>query len=334
MRSLSVVIATYQRRNPLSRLLDTLRAQLDEPGLSEALDVIVVVDGSTDGTMELCESIDFPVALKPIWQPNHGRAAARNVGLGLAGGEVVWFLDDDVVALPGLLRRHRLSHEDSPPHVMMGPHLVGAPPQAIAPNQKWVDLIYGEMAESGLVNRASRFSTANASGDTDVFRGVGGFDEGFTGWGFEDTEIGQRILRAGYEIRFDPRARASHIQDLTVQQFCQNNVSAGRGLCRVIRLHPELLDELVPHHTAVPSRRTARAVAGALYRHFPLRSPIVYRVVASAACALARLEGPVSRNRSQRALYIAMVASTLAGIAEADPDGTLLPRKFGIVEPS
>jgi GT2 family glycosyltransferase len=333
MRSLSIVIATYQRRDSLARLLGELRSQLvEEPALAEDLDVVVVVDGSADGSMELCESIDFPTAIKPVWQRNRGRSSARNVGLGLATGEIVWLLDDDVIPLPGLLHRHRDAHEVAGPHVVMGPHLVDADPGSIAPNQKWVDLIYREMGATGLVDRAGWFSTANASGPISIFRGVGGFDEGFTGWGFEDAEIGQRILQAGFVIRFDPGARAKHSQDVTLEQFCANNVSAGRALVRIIGLHPDLLSQLLPVQVTVPSRRSLRAIARAAYRRFPVRSPIAYRMIAAAACSAAPTERALTKNRSQRALYVAMVASTLAGLAEADPDGTLLARKFGVIE--
>ena len=81
--------------------------------------------------------------------------------------------------------------------VLTGPYMDEVGENRVAPNQQWVDLIYREMSASGIVDRADRFSTANASGPVELFRSVGGFDEGFTGWGGEDTEIGQRILRAG-----------------------------------------------------------------------------------------------------------------------------------------
>ena len=88
--TLTVVVATYQRREPLLRLLRGLEAQLAaDPGLRDGLDVVVVVDGSNDGTVEALEALSFPVPLKVVWQTNHGRAAARNVGLSLADGEIV-----------------------------------------------------------------------------------------------------------------------------------------------------------------------------------------------------------------------------------------------------
>jgi GT2 family glycosyltransferase len=332
MPTLTIVIATFQRRRSLARLLAGLRTELEhDPRLRDGLDVIVVVDGSTDGTLELCESLDFSVPVKTVSQRNRGRAAARNVGLGLATGEIVWFLDDDVVPLAGLIRRHREAHESAEPHVLTGPYMFEESRGSLVPNQKWVDLIYAEMTSSGCVDRADWFSSANASGPAETFREAGAFDEGFTGWGFEDTDLGYRLLRYGVPIRFDPLARALHQQDLTLEQFCANSVNAGRNLARLLAVHPELVDELLAVETAVPSRRRARAVAGALYRLLPVRSPLAFRTIAAAAMAAARVELNVTNNRSQRALYVAMVSSTLAGLAEADPTGVLVARKFGIV---
>src|SRR4051794_26399994 len=127
MRTLTVVVATYQRKPSLVRLFANLRRQVElEPALADGLDVVVVIDGSTDGSLELCETLELPVQVKSIFQRNRGRAAARNIGLAAATGEIVWFLDDDVVPLPGLVRRHRMAHEDAEPHVLMGPYLFEA----------------------------------------------------------------------------------------------------------------------------------------------------------------------------------------------------------------
>jgi GT2 family glycosyltransferase len=332
MRTLTAVIATFQRRASLSRLLAGLQEELEsEPELQAGFDVLVVVDGSNDGTVEMLERLQFPVPLKSVWQQNHGRAAARNVGLDLADGEIVWFLDDDVIPRPGLVARHRHAHDDAEPHVTVGPYPFVAGGSPIAPNEPWTDAVYEEMARDGHVRSADRFASGNASGPLELFRSVGGFDARFTGWGCEDVELGHRILRAGYEIRFDPAARAEHEQTLTLEQYAANNVSNGRNMVRAIRLHPELVDDLLPVDPTLASRRRGRAIAAALYRAFPVKSPLAYRLVASIATSGAALEQRITHGRTQHLLYVAMVAGTLAGIAEADPSGELVARKFGIV---
>jgi GT2 family glycosyltransferase len=332
MKTLTAVIATHERREPLRRLLASLRDQLEaDPALADGFDTVIVVDGSSDGTLEMLEALEFPVSVKSVWQRNRGRSAARNAGLALARGEIVWFLDDDVIPLPGLLRRHREAHEEAdPPALLMGPYPLVGRGAGPAPNEQWTAAVYEEMARDGFVRSADRFASGNASGPTSVVRAVGGFDEGFTGWGCEDVELGHRILRAGYQIRFDPLARAEHEQSLTIERYLANNVSNGRNMVRAIRLHPELVDDLLPLDATLASRRRWRALAATGYRYAPVRSPVVFRVLASLAAALAPIESFVTRGRTQSALYVAMVASTLSGIAEADPSGRLVARKLGI----
>src|SRR3954471_11642005 len=103
--SLTIVIPTYERRAPLERLLAGLAPQL--AGLRGRVDVLVVVDGSHDGSAELVAELDYPVALAAVTQPNAGLAAARNRGLADAAGDVVWFLDDDMVPGDRLAHRRR-----------------------------------------------------------------------------------------------------------------------------------------------------------------------------------------------------------------------------------
>ncbi len=99
--AISVVVATYNRRAVLARTLPTLFAQDLPPGQYE---VIVVVDGSTDGTAEWLRGLRPRQAFRVLEQPNLGPAAARNAGLAAARGGLILFLDDDILCGPTLLR--------------------------------------------------------------------------------------------------------------------------------------------------------------------------------------------------------------------------------------
>src|SRR3954468_11065279 len=117
--SLSVVVPTYQRRDPVRRLLDALAPQLAADD-----EVIVVVDGSTDGTVEMLGAMSYPVPLRVQTQPNSGLAAARNAGIAAATGDVVWLVDDDMIPSDGLVDRHRRVHQDGgEARFLMGPCL-------------------------------------------------------------------------------------------------------------------------------------------------------------------------------------------------------------------
>ena len=90
---ISVVMATYQRRDVLTRTLPTV---FDQDFPSEEYEVIVAVDGSTDGTIEMLSAVQAPCAFRVVNQPNRGPAAARQTALDLARGEFVLFTDDDI----------------------------------------------------------------------------------------------------------------------------------------------------------------------------------------------------------------------------------------------
>jgi hypothetical protein len=92
----AVVVPTYERREDVSRAVRSVLAQTRGD-----FELIVVDDGSTDGTGEALAGLDPRV--RYVWQENRGVAAARNAGLRLATAPVVAFLDSDNVWLPGHL---------------------------------------------------------------------------------------------------------------------------------------------------------------------------------------------------------------------------------------
>src|SRR2546430_12928153 len=125
----SVVIPTYNRRATLKRVLGGLSRQTVPSGTFE---VVVVADGCTDGTANMCRELagKMPYPLYLIEQANAGPAVARNRGVQEAHARLVIFLDDDVVPDEGLVAAHLASHspdgEDS--LVAIGPML---PPRDI-----------------------------------------------------------------------------------------------------------------------------------------------------------------------------------------------------------
>ncbi|WP_201352030.1 glycosyltransferase family 2 protein [Hydrogenimonas urashimensis] len=108
--SVSVIIPTYNRRRYLDEAIESVLAQRYEP-----LELIVVDDGSTDGTQEIVARYPF---IRYIYQENAGQAAARNRGIREATGEFLAFLDSDDLWMPGKLRR-QVAYLQDHPHVQM-----------------------------------------------------------------------------------------------------------------------------------------------------------------------------------------------------------------------
>jgi glycosyltransferase involved in cell wall biosynthesis len=105
--SVSVIVPTHNRSRLLPRALTSLARQTRPP-----TEVIVVDDGSTDGTASLVER-DFP-GVRYLRQDNRGVAAARNLGIGRARGEWLAFLDSDDEWLPHKLDRQMRALAEPP----------------------------------------------------------------------------------------------------------------------------------------------------------------------------------------------------------------------------
>src|SRR3954447_24100594 len=97
--SVSVVVPTFRRAGSIGPTLEAL-LRLDYP--SELLEIIVVDDGSDDGTAEVLEQ--FP-GVRSEHQRNAGVAVARNRGARVAHGDLLLFNDDDIVVAPDNLLR-------------------------------------------------------------------------------------------------------------------------------------------------------------------------------------------------------------------------------------
>lgn len=325
---MTVAIASYQRRQPLEHLLRCLAAQLaGAPGLRAGLDVVVVLDGSTDGSRAAVEALDLRVPVRVVWQPNRGLAAARNAGLAAAGGELIWFLDDDLVPSAGLVAAHRRVPEPADRSIIVGPCLP-APWHRVHPlvREFWAER-HAELREAGVVTRFDTFSAANTSGPVATFRAVGGFDPAFVGYGAEDYELALRLLTAGAVPRYVPDAVAWHVPPHGAVAMCTRQWSEGANQIRLVRRHPEAFDALFPPAEPTPLLRRLRRLG--LHRH-----PRLLDAVAGALLPLVAVEERVSRQRRWTVLGIASLAAYLASVVRHDPDGRFTARVLGVDAPS
>ena len=107
----SVVVPTHNRKEKLLACLDALARQSVLP---QEFEVVVVDDGSTDGTREALEVRRCPFALRYFSQEAAGPGAARNLGIERAAGELVLFIGDDILADERLIEEHLLAHAANP----------------------------------------------------------------------------------------------------------------------------------------------------------------------------------------------------------------------------
>jgi GT2 family glycosyltransferase len=224
--AVSVVVPTYERRASLGRLLDALAGQ-PRP---EDFEVMVVDDGSTDDTRTWLRALRMPYALHIVEQANAGPAAARNRGVIEASGELIVFLDDDIVPASDLIARHLDAHRDSPDRVVTGPMLPPTEwrrPSWIRWEENKLVRQYDAMAAGRFECTYRQFFTGNASLRRSHFLAAGGFDTAFRR--AEDVELGYRLARRGLQFIFEPSVRAWHYPSRSFGAWRQTPYRYGRA---------------------------------------------------------------------------------------------------------
>jgi GT2 family glycosyltransferase len=279
----SVVIPTYRRRASVLRTLASLSRQTLP---ASDYEVVVVVDGSDDGTREAVGAYAAPYALRAIWQENRGRAAACNAGIAAARGELVVVLDDDMTATPDLLAAHLRAHEGREPRAVIGAAPVPIAPAMSTPARYVAAKFNGHLdrlAAAGGPVSLRDFYGGNLSVRRDVLERLHGFDERFRVYGNEDLELSIRLSEAGVRVVYDAAAVAWQAYDKDFPALARDNVAKGRTAVVLARKHPSARESLKlgTRHRESPVRRAALALLlGATRVVPPLREWIV-RAMAS-----------------------------------------------------
>ncbi|MBD1824895.1 glycosyltransferase [Cyanobacteria bacterium FACHB-DQ100] len=198
---LSVVIPTYNRKPILEKCLRALECQQ----FSE-YEVVVVDDGSIDGTVEWLRSnaADFP-HVRLFCRNHQGAAAARNYGVEQAKGDTIVFIDSDLVVTDVFLRSHV---------------------EALVQAQKELGndrvFTYGRVINTANFNdptsepykltdfSAAYFATGNVAIARHWLIKAGLFDTGFKQYGWEDLELGVRLKNLGLKLIKCPEAVGYH----------------------------------------------------------------------------------------------------------------------------
>ena len=319
-----VVIATRDRPNQLAACLRTLERQT-QPGFR----VVVVDDGSREpatGSLSGPSGADLVVLRN---DSSIGPAASRNRILDAPGAPHILFLDDDVLAHPELIERHRAVLADSPePVVSIGALL--APPDARLPVwDLWqADRLAREhqrLAKGQAAPSWAHVYTGNVALRRADFDAVGGFDPSLARQ--EDMELGYRLSRHGCRMAFENRAVAWHDAHHSLQAWLRIPAAGARYDVEIDRRQPG-------------SRRLA-AVRGQLAdRHWLLRAarrvcarPRAGQAIESAAIAAGRALHRVRADRLALPAfslvwdieYNRSLAAATAGAAPVSPSPSAAP---------
>lgn len=230
----SIVVPGYNEEKVIGHCVDSILAS-DYP----RREIILVDDGSTDGTLNEMRRYEKTPGVVVIGKPNGGKASALNAGLARAAGEVIFFVDADGIFAPNTISEMLKGFESE---------RVGA----VCGNDSPVNLdrLQTRLANlqthvgTGFVRRA--LATLNClpiiSGNIGAFRrGVlektGPFIEGFIG---EDLELTWRVHKAGYRVAFQPWATVYAEVPSTLGGLWKQRVRWARGLLQTARIHRDM----------------------------------------------------------------------------------------------
>jgi glycosyltransferase involved in cell wall biosynthesis len=235
MPTVSIVIPTYNRRPMVETVV---RAALAQEGVFE---VLVLVDGSTDGTAEALRALgDAAEVLRVEERPNSGLVGARIEGVKAARGDVVLLLDDDVVPAPGLAAGHARHHSVGERLVVLGYMPVpeenrrrGSFPTALYAIEYEGRTVGWERQESDLI--ASTFWAGNFSlRREDYLALIPTITARLPDVYHEDLGFARICAEAGLRFVFDRSLLASHRHERSVEAFMRDAQRAAEGRLRLI----------------------------------------------------------------------------------------------------
>lgn len=202
----SVVIPTYNRLPILEKCLRALEQQTFDQDLIADYEIVVVDDGSTDGTLAwLAEHRQELPHVRPWEQDHHGPAAARNLGVHQAQGDTIIFIDSDLVVTEVFLQAHaegleRGKKQYNSDRVFTYGAVVNTCNFDSPESEPYKLTDYS----------AAFFATGNVAIAKQWLLEAGLFDTGFQLYGWEDLELGVRLKNLGLKLVKCPRAVGYH----------------------------------------------------------------------------------------------------------------------------
>lgn len=307
----SVVVPTFDRGPALA---DTLGRLTDsELDAGDDLEVLVVDDGSALPAQEVVRCAR-PSSSPPRWpvrwlrQANAGPAAARNAGFRAAAGELVLFVDDDILVPPDLVRAHVMAHRAHPRSVIFG-LCPFAPQPDTTPLRRYLEAV-PEARSAGPEGLTPMPTVASGQisverSQFDAERGV--YSSELVTPAAEEYELAYRLRQRGTPILLASTIVALHDQAVEITGYCRQQYKHGLGCGEAAAKRPDVLG--LPELARVIEASGARSALKAL-----VSRPGVRAALLAVARAQERLPLPAALRAA--AYRAAISAHFVAGVRD------------------
>lgn len=251
----SVVMPVYNAEATLAECLTRLCASTFPD-----FEIVLVDDGSTDQTRAI--AANFPVRVVPT-KGRGGPAAARNVGASAAEGEILFFLDSDVMVRPDTVERVVDGLGRGDVDALVGVQAADMRHRDLPSQYKNLWMRWTYMRKTGNVGL---FYTTAAAIRRETFLRAGGFDQSYTTPDVEDQAFGQKLKQLGVRVRIEPSLEVEHVKHYSLRGLLVTDFKRAVSLARLnVRHRSELGQNSVPasYMASVPTATAGVAAIGA-----------------------------------------------------------------------
>lgn len=231
----SIIIPVYNGGKAFLHCIHALARLAPAP-----LEILVVLDGVDDGSGEAAQKQGARVLCLPV---RSGPARARNFGARAARGQLLFFLDADVLVPASVVGQVATAFQNDPAlSALIGSY--DDAPGAPSFLSQYRNLLHHYVHQHS-PSQVHTFWGACGAVRSEVFFAVGGFDESYEIPAIEDVELGYRVSGAGYRIKLDRRLQVKHLKHWSVggmlrADVFQRAIPWSRLLLRGGAIHSEL----------------------------------------------------------------------------------------------
>lgn len=246
----SIIVPTYNGLNKVKAIIPCLENQS-----ATIEELLFVIDGSTDGTLEFLENYVSSLPLRFVYQANKGRAAVRNRGAKEAKGELLIFFDDDTLPATDCVQSH-IDH-----HLRIGnTACVGECIDKITKDSKDFQWFKYSLVlqwnnqlsqQQPLPKENILIAAANFSISKELFFKLGAFDEKLND--AEDLDLAIRCYLSNTPIYYLNSAKAIHVDNITCKSYITRQLSYKKYISLLFEMRGEAYNEFKNQRAFSPS---------------------------------------------------------------------------------
>ncbi|MFC1770794.1 glycosyltransferase [Candidatus Margulisiibacteriota bacterium] len=234
---ISVILGSFNQKEVLVKVIDSFANQTMP---ADEYELVVVDSSSSDGSDKLLASFKPSCHFQYQVCENKGKTAARNKAIELAKSDIILITDADMIADKNLVKTHYLAHKNADKPTCF---------EGLTYNLTKLEWPTDRNNLSPYIKRNYRlnaklgwwyFLTGNISLPKKVFFDANGFSEEFTGYGWEDLELGYRLSQNKTPLRYLKTAVNYHYHVITEEEEIERNINKGKSAKVFLSKHPGL----------------------------------------------------------------------------------------------